>query len=47
MGSIVGYDAKETTDESPVMVAVVQRMTVAWLRGALGEGSEAWGGRRL
>jgi hypothetical protein len=43
LGGIAGYDAKETTDESPLMVAVVQRMTVAWLRGALGEESEAWG----
>jgi hypothetical protein len=40
---IAGYDAKEMMDESPLMVAVVQRMTVAWLRGALGEESEAWG----
>jgi hypothetical protein len=43
LGGIAGYDAKETMDESPLMVAVVQRMTVAWLRGALGEESEAWG----
>jgi hypothetical protein len=45
LGGIAGYDAKETTDKSPLMVAVVQRMTVAWLRGALGEESEAWGRR--
>jgi dienelactone hydrolase len=45
LGGIAGYDAKETTDESPLVVAVVQRMTVAWLRGALGEESKAWGRR--
>jgi hypothetical protein len=43
LGGIAGHDAKETTDESPLMVAVVQRMTMAWLKGAFGEGSEAWG----
>jgi pimeloyl-ACP methyl ester carboxylesterase len=43
LGGISGYDANETTDESPQTVAVVQRMTVAWLRSALGEGGEAWG----
>jgi dienelactone hydrolase len=43
LGGIAGYDAKETTDESPLMVAVVQRMTVAWLKSALGESGEAWG----
>ncbi|PMD30919.1 hypothetical protein L207DRAFT_519628 [Hyaloscypha variabilis F] len=42
LGGISGYDAVETTDESPERVAVVQRMTVAWLRGALGDG-DAWG----
>jgi hypothetical protein len=40
---ISGYDVKETTDESPQMVAVVQRMTVTWLRSALREGGEVWG----
>jgi hypothetical protein len=35
---------KETTDESPLIVAVVQiLMTVAWLKSALGESGEAWG----
>lgn len=43
LGGIAGFDAKETTDESPEMVAVVQRMTVAWLKTALGESGEAWG----
>jgi predicted dienelactone hydrolase len=42
LGGIAGYDAKETTDESPVMLAIVQRMTVAWLKSALGGGGEAW-----
>jgi predicted dienelactone hydrolase len=43
LGGISGYDAKETTDESPQVVAVVQRMTVAWLRSTFGEGGEVWG----
>ncbi|KAE9380993.1 platelet-activating factor acetylhydrolase plasma/intracellular [Stipitochalara longipes BDJ] len=42
LGGISGYDAAEATDESPERVAVVQRMTVAWLRSALGDG-DAWG----
>lgn len=41
-GGISGYDAKETTDESPERVAAVQRITWAYLRSALYPGDNAW-----
>lgn len=41
-GGISGYDAKETTDESPDRVAAVQRTTIAYLRSALVPGDDAW-----
>ncbi|MBY8341255.1 alpha/beta fold hydrolase [Streptomyces spinosirectus] len=42
LGGITGYDTTETTDENPERVAVIQRMTWAFLRGALAGDSEAW-----
>lgn len=42
LGGISGYDVKETTDENPDRVAVVQRMTWAFLRSALYPGDPAW-----
>lgn len=41
-GGISGYDAKETSDENPDRVAVVQRITWAYLRSALFPGDGAW-----
>lgn len=42
LGGISGYEVTETTDEAPARVAVVQRVTLGYLRGALlGDGS-AW-----
>ena len=41
-GGISGYDAKETTDESPERVAAVQRITWAYLRTMLFPSDEAW-----
>lgn len=35
LGGISGYGAAETTDESPARVALLQRLTSAYLRGAL------------
>ncbi len=35
LGGIPGYEAKETTDESPERVALIQRLTWAYLRHAL------------
>ncbi len=43
LGGISGYDAEETTDENPERVAVVQRLTCAYLRTALYPKDPAWG----
>jgi pimeloyl-ACP methyl ester carboxylesterase len=42
LGGIVGYEVAETTDESPERVAVIQRMTTAYLRTALGVDDASW-----
>ncbi|MFD7921977.1 alpha/beta hydrolase family protein [Streptomyces sp. NPDC059740] len=42
LGGISGYDAAETTDESPARVAAVARITSAYLRTALHPGDHAW-----
>ena len=42
LGGISGYDAAETTDENPERVAVVQRLTWAYLRSALYPEDPAW-----
>ncbi|MGW4769195.1 alpha/beta hydrolase family protein [Nocardia sp. NPDC004278] len=42
LGGISGYDVAETTDENPERVAVVQRLTSAYLRSALYPGDSAW-----
>lgn len=42
LGGVAGYDAKETGDEDPDRLAVVQRMTAAYLRSALYDGDAAW-----
>ncbi len=42
LGGISGWDAGETLDESPERLAVVQRMTWAYLRSRLYEGDAAW-----
>lgn len=42
LGGIAGYDAAETTDEDPARVALVQRMSWAYLRTALYPGDDAW-----
>ena len=42
LGGISGWDAGETLDESPERLAVVQRMTLAYLRSQLYEGDRAW-----
>lgn len=33
LGGVPGYEARETTDESPARVALIQRVTTACLRG--------------
>ncbi len=42
LGGISGYDAAETTDESPERVAVVQQLTLAYLRTALYPKDSSW-----
>ena len=42
LGGVAGYDAAETTDESPERVALVQRLTAAYLRSTLYPGDAAW-----
>ena len=42
LGGIAGYDAAETKDEDPDRLAVVQRLTWAYLRSALYADDPAW-----
>ena len=42
LGGIAGYDSAETDDENPDRLAVVQRMTWAYLRSALDVTDPAW-----
>jgi hypothetical protein len=42
LGGISGYDAAETTDENPERVALVQEVTLAYLRHVLGIDSSTW-----
>jgi predicted dienelactone hydrolase len=42
LGGISGWDTAETLDESPERLAVVQRMTWAYLRSQLYEGDGTW-----
>lgn len=46
LGGVTGYDAAETTDEDPERVALVQRVTGAYLRSALGLDEGAWDAAR-
>jgi fermentation-respiration switch protein FrsA (DUF1100 family) len=42
LGGIPGYEAAETTDENPALVAILQQLTWAYLRTALGYDERAW-----
>jgi dienelactone hydrolase len=42
LGGITGYEVAATTDESPERVALIQRLSSAFLRGALYSGDPAW-----
>jgi len=42
LGGIPGYEARETTDEDPARVALLQRVTWAYLRHALGVDDTGW-----
>ncbi len=42
LGGIAGYEVQETTDENPERVALIQRVTWAYLRYALGIEEAGW-----
>lgn len=42
LGGVSGYDAGETTDESPERVVLVQQLTIAYLRTALYPENSSW-----
>ncbi|PSM42596.1 chlorophyllase [Streptomyces dioscori] len=42
LGGIAGYEVQETTDENPERVALLQRVTWAYLRHALGIEDDSW-----
>lgn len=42
LGGIPGYEAAETTDQSPELVAAIQRISTAYLRSALYPDDPAW-----
>lgn len=42
LGGIVGYEARETTDENPERVALIQQLTWAYLRHALDVERDSW-----
>lgn len=46
LGGVSGYDAKETTDENPALVAALADLTAAYLLTALGREDGAWDAAR-
>ncbi|MDO0930481.1 chlorophyllase [Streptomyces sp. DG2A-72] len=46
LGGIPGYEARETTDENPERVALIQRLTWAYLRSALDPQDPSWSAAR-
>jgi pimeloyl-ACP methyl ester carboxylesterase len=42
LGGIAGYEVRETTDENPERVTLIQRVTWAYLRHALGVEDTSW-----
>ncbi|MFI9756671.1 alpha/beta hydrolase family protein [Streptomyces sp. NPDC051963] len=46
LGGIAGYEVKETTDENPRHVALIQRLTWAYLRDALDLDDSSWSAAR-
>ncbi len=46
LGGIPGYEVAETTDENPERVALLQRMSTAYLRTALDLDTDAWAAAR-
>jgi len=46
LGGIPGHEVAETTDESPERVAVLQRLTTAYLRSLLVSAEGSWAAAR-
>ena len=46
LGGISGYNVTETTDENPERVALIQRLTLAYLRSALNPEDSSWSAAR-
>jgi dienelactone hydrolase len=46
LGGVVGYEVAETTDENPERVAVIQRLSTAYLRTALHVDEDGWNAAR-
>ena len=46
LGGIPGYEVAETTDENPERVAVLQRLTTAYLRSQLVPADDSWAAAR-
>ncbi|WP_069467122.1 alpha/beta hydrolase family protein [Actinacidiphila rubida] len=46
LGGVAGYHDAETTDENPARVALVQRLTCAYLRQVLRPGDPSWAAAR-
>lgn len=42
LGGITGYDAAGTTDENPERVAVIQRLSLAYLQSSLNDDDSSW-----
>lgn len=42
LGGVTGYDAAETTDENPVRVAIIQKMTTAYLHSFFNPQDKSW-----
>jgi hypothetical protein len=47
LGGIAGYEARETTDENPERVALIQWATWAYLRHALGIEDASWSAMQM
>ena len=46
LGGVPGYEVAETTDESPERVAVLQRLTTAYLHSLLRAADDSWAAAR-
>lgn len=42
LGGVTGYDAAETTDENPERVAIIQKMSTAYLKSFFNSQDKSW-----